>query len=422
MLRDCGDHKADGGCNNLNFTLQSHLDDTMASQTETQTMSTAPLRKGPLTSTWRDNKSTWGFWENLMDTLGLHATNFDMPIPVFKKTDPVPHMPAWLMHRWIIIYAFIPLAIHQAYIFVMGKNMPALVAWLFYTVALKVAAIRHIHSIRWMGHRFGFLDGDKFARDNVPDGHIPKVAMSLITTASLRPMMFLMLTYKSSKAPVDMNWAWLPLEAGLYGIILDFWFYWYHRVMHDNDSLWKHHRTHHLTKHPNPLLTLYADEPQEFFDIAVIPFLTWATMKLMGMPMGFYEWWVCSQYVIFSELVGHSGLRIHLIAPNLFSWLLEYFNCELIIEDHDLHHRTGWRKSHNYGKQTRLWDQIFGTFRKEGRIETTPESIDYVNTVPMPILFDSTEAVTFKAGQQTVTTNSGSEGRCDEELLKEHHS
>jgi hypothetical protein len=36
--------------------------------------------------------------------------------------------------------------------------------------------------------------------------------------------------------------------------------------------LWKYHRTHHLTKHPNPLLTLYADTEQEFFDIlGVVP-------------------------------------------------------------------------------------------------------------------------------------------------------
>lgn len=394
----------------------------MAEQTQTQTMPAAPLRKGPLTSTWRDEKSRWGFWENLMETLGLHATNLDMPVPVFKKTDPVPHIPAWLMHRWIIIHACVPLVIHQAYIFVVGKNLPLWAAFLYYMVALKFAAIRHIHSMRWMGHRYGFLDGDKFERDSVPDGHVKKVAMSLVSTASARPLMFLMLTYKYSQAPIDLSWKWLPVSVSLYGIVLDFYFYWYHRVMHDNDHLWKFHRTHHLTKHPNPLLTLYADEPQEFFDIAVIPLCTWATLKAIGLPMDFYTWWICSQYIIFSELVGHSGLRIHLIAANPLSWLLEYFNCELVIEDHDLHHRTGWKKSHNYGKQTRLWDQVFGTFRKEGRIETTPEAIDYVNTVPFPIFFDSTEPVKWPAGQKTVTTNSGSEGRCDEELLKEHHA
>jgi sterol desaturase/sphingolipid hydroxylase (fatty acid hydroxylase superfamily) len=173
--------------------------------------------------------------------------------------------------------------------------------------------------------------------------------------------------------------------------------------MHDNDSLWKYHRTHHLTKHPNPLLTLYADEEQEFFDIAVIPLLAWVSLKLMGLPMNFYSWWICSQYVVFAELAGHSGLRIHAIAPNPMSWLLEMFECELVIEDHDIHHRTGWRKSHNYGKQTRLWDKIFGTFK--GRIECGKCNIDYENLVSMPIIFNLSEAVNSLAGTTIMQSN-----------------
>jgi sterol desaturase/sphingolipid hydroxylase (fatty acid hydroxylase superfamily) len=392
-------------------------------QTETQTQTMPPVAtkpKNPMTSTWRSDKSQWGFWHVLMDKLAMHPTNLNQPVPVFEKTDKVPHIPAWVMHRWIIIHAFIPLAIHQAYIFATGKNLNVIAAFLFYTFWFKAAAIHHLHWMRWTGHRFGFFDGDKYARDQVPDQDIAKVATSLISTASVRPIMFLMFTYKISQAPADMNWTWLPLEVSLYGIVLDFYFYWYHRIMHDTDSLWKHHRTHHMTKHPNPLLTLYADEPQELFDIVVIPALAWATLKLMGMPMEFYAWWICSQYVVFSELVGHSGLRIHLIAPNPLSWLLELFNCELVIEDHDLHHRTGWRKSHNYGKQTRLWDQIFGTFK--GRIECVEENVDYENLVPMPLLFDPSEPVKQPAGAQTMTSNGGSEGRSDPSLLKDHHA
>ena len=180
-----------------------------------------------------------------------------------------------------------------------------------------------------------------------------------------------------------MNWLWLPLEAGLYGIILDFWFYWYHRLMHEIGSLWQYHRTHHLTKHPNPLLTLYADTEQEFFDILGIPLLTYFSMKAMGMPMGFYEWWICHQYVVFAEVAGHSGLRIHTSPPNTLSPLLRWFNCELIIEDHDLHHRKGWKSSGNYGKQTRLWDVVFGTCKD--RIECQDDNIDWENTISMPI-------------------------------------
>jgi sterol desaturase/sphingolipid hydroxylase (fatty acid hydroxylase superfamily) len=57
---------------------------------------------------------------------------------------------------------------------------------------------------------------------------------------------------------------------------------------------------------------------------------------------------------------------------------------ELCVEDHDLHHRQGWRKSHNYGKQTRVWDRLFGTCGT--RIESVPDNVDYVNQAYMPIM------------------------------------
>jgi sterol desaturase/sphingolipid hydroxylase (fatty acid hydroxylase superfamily) len=65
------------------------------------------------------------------------------------------------------------------------------------------------------------------------------------------------------------------------------------------------------------------------------------------------------------------------------AWLLEIFDANIVVEDHDLHHRKGWRKSHNYGKQTRLWDRIFGTCID--RIESKAENVDYINKGDMPI-------------------------------------
>jgi sterol desaturase/sphingolipid hydroxylase (fatty acid hydroxylase superfamily) len=115
--------------------------------------------------------------------------------------------------------------------------------------------------------------------------------------------------------------------------------------MHDVDWLWQYHRTHHLTKHPNPLLTLYADTEQEIMDIAGIPLLTWITMRVMGMPMGFYEFWICYMYVVYSELFGHSGVRVLASPPSTLTWLLRATGTELVVEDHDLHHRKGMHAS-----------------------------------------------------------------------------
>lgn len=154
--------------------------------------------------------------------------------------------------------------------------------------------------------------------------------------------------------------------------------------MHDVGGLWKYHRTHHLTKHPNSLLAAYADHEQEFFDMVGVPLMTYFTLKFIGLPMGFYEWWICHQYVAFTEVMGHSGLRIYGTAASTFNLLLQYFDAEIIIEDHDLHHRKGYRKSHNYGKQSRVWDRIFGTCHE--RIESSRDNIDPEQPVNFPLL------------------------------------
>lgn len=346
-------------------------------------MTTIPNPKDSMKSTWRTDRSQWGFYHWLLEILSVHPNSFDVDTPKHSKDDSVPYLSAWEMHRWVLFHACIPLILHQAYVYWTGKNFSPLAAFIFYTVAFNAIAIHQLQSLRHLGHIYGFFDGDKHERDQIPDMSVPKVVRSLLSTSTFRPLMTIMLAYRRSQTPANMNWYWLPIEVGLYGVILDFWFYWYHRIMHESDTLWKWHRTHHLTKHPNPLLTLFADGEQEFFDIAGIPFLAWGVMKLVGFPMGFYEWWICHQYVVFSELAGHSGLRVLASPPSTVDWLLSYWDVNLVVEDHDIHHRHGWKKSGNYGKQTRLWDYVFGTCRE--RIECTPKNIDYNTKVNMPL-------------------------------------
>lgn len=314
----------------------------------------------------------------MFERLNLHSRDLHKDTPVHAKTEKVPHVPDWQGHAWVWFHALPPLVLHQLYVFVTGHNLNPIPAYFLYFACFQVNGIHQIKQMCSLGHRYGFLDGDKHERDEVPDVAVGKVFTSLLLTSILRCLMSITLAYNVNKTPLQLSWLALPLEIGLYEIVLDFWFYWYHRVMHQFESLWKYHRTHHLTKHPNPLLTLYADEEQEFFDIAGIPILAFLTLRLMGFPMGFYEWWICQQYQVFTELAGHSGLRIDSTPPSTLSWLLRYFDCDLSIEDHDLHHRIGWKKSHNYGKQTRLWDRIFGTCHD--RIELARENIDYENT------------------------------------------
>lgn len=341
--------------------------------------------KDSMKSTWRTaDKSTWNFFHYQYDFLNLHHTDLDKEVPVHAKTDKMPFMSEWQTNRWVLFHAAWPLVIHQLYGMIFQRNLRAGAVVALYTVCFMAIGIHQINAMRKLGHQLGFLDGDKHERDGVPDHSTTKVIFSLLATVSLRMGLAAYMTYDVKVLPSQMNWLMLPIEVGLYGVVLDFWFYWYHRIMHEFDSLWNIHRTHHLTKHPNPLLTLYADETQEIIDIVGIPLATILSLKAMGFPMGFYEVWVCLQYVVFAELLGHSGLRMHVTPPSPVSQLLIAANCELVTEDHDLHHRTGWKHSHNYGKQTRLWDRIFGTCID--RIESSHENVDFDTRLEWPLL------------------------------------
>jgi len=330
-------------------------------------------------STWRTaDKSSWLPHHWILELLQIHPTDYNQKIPVFKKTDPLPVLPHSESHKWVLTHALIPLVLQQIYCWYTGHNLSPFLAFLLYTTSYHANGILEFHMLRKLVHKYGTLDGDKHERDQVPDASVTNTVHSLIATALIRPAMAVMLTYKTSQQPINLS-PWIVVEIGFYGVILDFFFYWYHRTMHEVDGLWQYHRTHHLTKHPTPLLTLMADHEQEVFDIAIIPLLTFLTMKLIGFPMGFYEFWICQQYVVFSELVGHSGVRIYSRPPSTNTPIMKLFEAELLIEDHDLHHRQGYRKSMNYGKQTKLWDIVFGTTGP--RYETLPEHFDWNNKV-----------------------------------------
>ncbi|KAF7592932.1 hypothetical protein BBP40_012256 [Aspergillus hancockii] len=347
-------------------------------------MAAKPNPKDSMKSTWRQApRDTWTIHHWAIELLNVHPIDLDKEIPVHTKDDKMPYLPQWSLNLWVLFYSSLPLLLHQVYATYTGHMPGPITVFNFYFMAFNAIVIYEVHILRRLAHIHGFLDGDKHERDGIPDVGIGKVVASLYKTTGSRIVLSVYLTYNTAQLPSQMNWLYLPLEIGLYGIVLDFWFYWYHRLMHDVSFLWRFHRTHHLTKHPNPLLAAYADHEQEFFDMVGVPVMTYFSLKLLGLPMGFYEWWICHEYVAFAEVLGHSGLRVHLTVPSTLSWFLQFFDAEIVIEDHDLHHRKGWRKSHNYGKQTRLWDRIFGTCTE--RIESVERNIDYVNTARMPL-------------------------------------
>ncbi|KAJ6171768.1 hypothetical protein N7470_000835 [Penicillium chermesinum] len=332
--------------------------------------------KDSMTSTWRKwDRAKWTPSHWLLEVLDAHHVELDEDVPVFQKTDKVPYAPELQFHLWVLTFAGAPLALHQLYINYIGQPSAWLV-FLFYSMALKLFAVHEVHILRRLGHQIGFFDGDKHARDGVPDVGVGKTVQTILSVIAFRPMLATFISY-TGEPPSSIRWGWLIIETGMYALTLDFWYYMLHRSAHEIGALWQFHRTHHLTKHPNPLLTA------KLSTLSAHLSSSYGTLKLLGFPMGFYEWWICQQYVVFTEVLGHSGLRMLATAVNPWTSLWRMLDMELVIEDHDLHHRKGWKNSHNYGKQTRVWDRLFKTWIP--RVEGYPENIDYVNTVKLPL-------------------------------------
>lgn len=348
-----------------------------------------PNPKDSMKSTWfKGDKSQWNYAHHFIARSRAQHPEYDENIPVHAKTDMMPYMAQWSQHLFILTHSLAPIAGHQIILSATGwQSLSAWVVFPLYFLGNLVMLLRQSLSLRYLGHIHGYLDGDKHERDFVPDVGVKKVLFTLHKLLIGRAVLIMILTYQAASTPAAALseptwWAWLTLQLGLYGIVLDFWFYWYHRAMHDVKPLWKFHRTHHLTKHPNPLLSGYADEEQELGDILVVPFLTFLTTRfVLGLPLDFYQFWICQTFILYAEALGHSGLRVFTNPPSMAAGLLRYFGVDLVIEDHDLHHRKGHRKSFNYGKQTRLWDYLFGTTFE--RYET--QNVDFSKQVYMPI-------------------------------------
>lgn len=116
----------------------------------------------------------------------------------------------------------------------------------------------------------------------------------------------------------------------------DLLFYIYHRSSHEVDAIWRIHKTHHLTKHPSPVLALLADEEQESIEIVLLPLITTLIMKQVVPQFTFQDWWCIQMCIVLGEILGHSGVRAHMEAP-LTAPFLRPFGAELVLEDHDLY-------------------------------------------------------------------------------------
>jgi Delta7-sterol 5-desaturase len=152
------------------------------------------------------------------------------------------------------------------------------------------------------------------------------------------------------RTPVS-GWV-IALEYAAYFFGFDFYFYWFHRLMHMEPIYRWVHKLHHYSTSPNVLTTLSVNPLESLINGGFVPLFTVLfvvhapTMALIAPTnifMGFYV---------------HSGYEF---LPRWWhrSWVTRWF---ITATFHDQHHKYF---KYNYGGYTTIWDWACGTVRSK---------------------------------------------------------
>ena len=161
-----------------------------------------------------------------------------------------------------------------------------------------------------------------------------------------------------------IDWGETTWQVWVVGLLLvDFLYYWWHRVSHVCNVFWAVHAVHHQSEDFNLAVALR----QPLFE-PITWFFFYIPMALLGIPVEVfltaYALDLLYQFFIHTELVGK--------LPAPIEWLLN------TPSHHRVHH--GVQEQYldkNYGGILVIWDRLFRTFEKEG------ERVVYGTTVPL---------------------------------------
>jgi len=142
--------------------------------------------------------------------------------------------------------------------------------------------------------------------------------------------------------------AWLN---GLFGYVcITFFVYWWHRIRHHNNLIWRiFHQIHHSTHRIEALTAIYA-HPSDFLANALI--VNIVAYSMLGLNVESAAW--ASLWVSIFELWEHTNTP----TPRWLGYLI------VRPEMHRIHHERD-RHTNNYGLP--IWDILFGTYENSSR-------------------------------------------------------
>ncbi|XP_054720239.1 putative methylsterol monooxygenase DDB_G0269788 [Uloborus diversus] len=146
----------------------------------------------------------------------------------------------------------------------------------------------------------------------------------------------------------DYGFAYLVISIPLTYLTMELLFYYYHRMFHFPIIYKRIHKYHHRYKQPTAFSST-AMHPLEFFILqtaTVIPMFLFPIHYIVYISLVLYEYYY--------SVIGHSGIKIESIWPWQPSSMF-----------HDNHHEFFHV---NFGLNTKLFDYLHDTLRKEDRI------------------------------------------------------
>lgn len=135
-------------------------------------------------------------------------------------------------------------------------------------------------------------------------------------------------------------------------IVLDFFYWLYHWLMHKIKFTWRFHSVHHSDKVLNVSTSLREHPVETTFRLTYYMTLVW----LLGPVV-----WIISlhQFVqVISKIIIHSNWRLPDRGDKYLSWFFVTPNMH-----HVHHHEKQPYTDSNYGDLFSIWDRVFGTFQ-----------------------------------------------------------
>jgi len=142
-----------------------------------------------------------------------------------------------------------------------------------------------------------------------------------------------------------------PVLNGLIGYLLvTFMNYWWHRLRHQSDLLWRSfHQIHHSTHRIQALAAFYSHPFDYLSTVLIVNFVAYALLGFSVESAAFTTAWVG----VF-EIWEHTNIR----TPVWLGYVIAR------PEMHRIHHEFG-KHQNNYGLP--LWDILFGTYENSNR-------------------------------------------------------